>query len=336
MQLKTTDIQRVVEAILLQFGLHFVAIHSAESGYRNHAVPVELSNGESIICLLYKNEPSTVAIQSRATKVGDFCAMAGIPARQSYDRRTVQIDSKSSRRYAHLYSFLPGVTIPWDSYTKEQIKNVGGMMAQTHSVLRVYDLSDLPHVEDIYTGIIEKMRAYFTDQGVIAAMSSKLGLTTPLISYSTYTTLLQACKQLEGRQALHMDFVRGNILFFPNSDTISGVIDFEKTAQGHRLFDIARTYAFLLVDCKYKSSQQITKYFLYSGYRKRGRIKLPQVTVQTSTQTHNLLDVLTDLFLVYDLYKFMCHNPYESLAHNEHYIRTKDELLRRKLLSEVK
>ncbi len=74
---------------------------------------------------------------------------------------------------------------------------------------------------------------------------------------------------------LHMDFVRGNILYSQNHELrISGILDFEKAAYGSPLFDIARTYAFLLVDCKYKSEKEIGKYFLRSGYIKRGKLKL--------------------------------------------------------------
>jgi Ser/Thr protein kinase RdoA (MazF antagonist) len=46
-----------------------------------------------------------------------------------------------------------------------------------------------------------------------------------------------------------------------NNLAITGIIDFEKTAAGPRIFDIARTLAFLLVDCKAKTPAQVTNYF---------------------------------------------------------------------------
>lgn len=115
-----------------------------------------------------------------------------------------------------------------------------------------------------------------------------------------------------------MDFVRGNILF---EDTdISGILDFEKTASGHTIVDIARTLAFLLVDCKYKPYDKVDKYFLYSGYQKRGRSK--------DIGNDDDRNQFVEMFLFYDLYKFLLHNPYESLRLNEHHVRTKDILVR--------
>jgi len=89
-------------------------------------------------------------------------------------------------------------------------------------------------------------------------------------------------------------------------------------------FDISRTLAFLLVDCKYKLSAEVRKYFLRSGYEKRGQGELPD---------SRLVQALTGLFLLYDLYKFLRHNPYESLHQNQHYIRTVDELTGRRLVA---
>jgi hypothetical protein len=119
-----------------------------------------------------------------------------------------------------------------------------------------------------------------------------------------------------------MDFVRGNILF--EGDEISGILDFEKTASGHTVMDISRTLAFLLVDCKYKTIDKVIKYFLYSGYQKRGKNK----------DIGNDADrkILVEMFLFYDLYKFLLHNPYEFLQQNEHYVRTKDILIGRGVL----
>ena len=109
-----------------------------------------------------------------------------------------------------------------------------------------------------------------------------------------------------------MDFVRGNILF--DGSDITGILDFEKTAMGHNFVDIARTLAFLMVDCKFKTVDKVVKYFLYSGYHKRGQMK--------DVGDKAILNQLIEMFLVYDFYKFLRHNPYESLHLNEHYVRT--------------
>jgi hypothetical protein len=62
---------------------------------------------------------------------------------------------------------------------------------------------------------------------------------------------------------------------------------------------------------------------LHSGYEKRGKNKIAYP---------ELLDPLTSFFLFYDFYKFLLHNPYESLEKNEHYLRTKQYLLKIGLL----
>ncbi|HEX9153621.1 MAG TPA: hypothetical protein VF809_02260, partial [Candidatus Saccharimonadales bacterium] len=122
-----------------------------------------------------------------------------------------------------------------------------------------------------------------------------------------------------------------NILFSdePYDDalkvSISGVIDFEKTAYGHPLFDIARTLAFLMIDCKHKPADKVRKYFLGSGYIKRSSADL-------SSSYMSMLNPFIELFLFYDFYKFLRHNPYESLPDNEHFVRTVEFMLPRMLV----
>jgi hypothetical protein len=95
---------------------------------------------------------------------------------------------------------------------------------------------------------------------------------------------------------------------------------------GSPLIDLARTYAFLLVDCP-KPEAKITKYFLNSGYIKYGESQLPLLP--------NIFYNLTNFFLIFDFYKFLSHNPYESLEQNYHFCRTRDILLTRNILEEI-
>ena len=127
-----------------------------------------------------------------------------------------------------------------------------------------------------------------------------------------------------------MDFVRGNILFAESKPeyklqlgdkAISGIIDLEKASFGHPVWDIGRSLAFLMVDCS-QPVNKIIKYFITSGYRKRGH----QQTSLTS-----LKEVL-DIFLVYDFYKFLRDNPYEDLSENHHYKKTRDILVASNML----
>jgi hypothetical protein len=106
---------------------------------------------------------------------------------------------------------------------------------------------------------------------------------------------------------------------------ISGILDFEKTLYGPVILDIARTLAFLIVDCKYKTEEKVRKYFLHSGYIKRGKNKLIQ-NYEFRLMNYELNCLMT-FFWFYDFYKFLKHNVYEGLEKNEHFVRTKNILL---------
>jgi Ser/Thr protein kinase RdoA (MazF antagonist) len=169
------------------------------------------------------------------------------------------------------------------------------------------------------------MQTYFAQAGVQKALKSKLHISTPKHLHD-HLLALDNLARTPGQQPLHMDFVRGNILFTPTTSQVSGILDFEKVAWGHPTFDVARTLAFLLVDCKYKTEPKIRKYFLHSGYNKRGKA--------TFTGGANL-EKLIDMFLTYDFYKFLLHNPYESLPDNEHFVRTQALLHERNIVDQV-
>jgi Ser/Thr protein kinase RdoA (MazF antagonist) len=179
------------------------------------------------------------------------------------------------------------------------------------------------------------METYFSDRGVVQAIDNKL-------SVSIYSKIINwlgrevSSMPSTHDQLIHMDFVRGNILFSTATDKpdqlqegnvrMSGIIDFEKVSFGNPAHDIARTLAFLLVDCKYKTTAQVRKYFLKSGYQKRGG-----GTIENLEQ----IDKLVVFYLLHDFYKFLLHNPYESLKDNQHYIRTRDILLSQKVLQKL-
>lgn len=323
------------------YGLGFARILPAAKGYRNTSVPVMLTNGELINVMLYKQEPSIDRTVRRADLVSNYVTERGLPARHTLDSRMVCISSNTGSRCARIYDYLPGATIPWEAYTRGHITSLGATLGQLHSLLATYTSPDMPDVETVYGNILQHMTTYFANTGVRQAMTNKLDLSIPPDTVTRFSKLLESCRTLNGRQVLHMDFVRGNILFDGTHGNglprISGILDFEKTAVGHPLFDVARTLAFLLVDCKYKSSEKVTKYFLQSGYIKRGPVGLAKVSVRTSpTDTHDLLALLLDMFMLHDFYKFLRHNPYESLGHNQHYIRTRDILLQRELLHQAR
>lgn len=319
----------VFSSVLEKYGLEYSHIYPMQKGYRNESYPVMLKGGQKINIIFYKREPNILERIKRADHVSNYLAQNGIPTRQTYDARILQLRSGNYTTLIAMYIYLPGKTIPWEAYTKGHIKLIGKTMSDMHYAMHKLEISNMPNVVDEYCALGKEMLHYFIDPGVKVAMIKKLKLSIDLSQIQNLVMLLDKTKNLPNQQILHMDFVRGNILFntTDNQLEVSGIIDFEKTAVGHPLFDIARTLAFLIVDCKYKSSAKVYQYFLYSGYHKRGQSKLPLVTIKANNQSYDLLNSLVMFFMCHDLYKFLLHNPYESLHLNEHYIRTRDALI---------
>jgi Ser/Thr protein kinase RdoA (MazF antagonist) len=334
--------RQVLERILQTYGLTWTAIGEPQKGYRNTAFRIDLETGTAANLILYKREADIVATISRANRTSDFLAAAGMPTRRTLGR-ILRLQAGNQTRYCALYTYLPGHTIPWEAYTMDHLKTLGLAMSTMHHQLVSFPADHSPKVVDVCLDSINDMEAYFSAPDVQTAIHTKLGLViTP--AWQHLRALLLVCDRLHGQQQLHMDLVRGNILYRqaqPQDElrvgqvAISGIIDFEKAGKGHPIIDIARTLAFLLVDCKYKSARQIRKYFLHSGYHKRGPTPLPLPAFRRPGATQDLLDELVELFLLYDLYKFLRHNPYESLEHNEHFVRTKEILLKRKIIARI-
>jgi len=321
----------LISRIAREYGLEPRAIAERQSGYRNHSYRIMNSSGQPVNLIIYKREPGILERIRRANFVSNALATRGLPTRRTLGPIT-QLQNDHYLRYAALYTYLPGTTIPWEAYTQRHLKLLGAAMSQIHTELA--DLTpppDFPEAAIDYLEITTRMARYFGDPEVQAAAQSKLDLVMPLKLFAHLTGLLNLCRHLPQQQILHLDFVRSNLLFqaTPSGPEISGILDFEKTALGHPVFDIARTLAFLLVDSKYKTDSQVRKYFLVSGYNKRGPKPFSDPIIRGRL---DLLEELINLFLVHDFYKFLRHNPYESLAQNEHFVRTRDLLTARGLL----
>lgn len=334
--------QATIRRAYAQYDLHDIELLREQKGYRNTSYPSRLPNGTSVNLIIYKQEDGMHECIMRIHRASEALVTHDLPVREVYDPRILHLRANNAVRYAALYTYLPGHTIPWEAYTKHHIKLVGMAMGQIHTALK--DCKDtFPPVADEYMAICERMREYFSQAGVIDALSNKLSLQIDSEVFDFYRTVLKRAKSLPNQQMLHMDLVRGNVLFDKaeahpeallkiNDYAITGILDLEKTAYGHPIFDIARTLAFLLVDCKYKSPEKIRKYFLYSGYVKRGGHKIPHITFTKNNMKYDTLEVLTTFFLFYDFYKFLRHNPYEPLLENEHFIRTRATLIDQKVL----
>lgn len=326
---------QTVARIIAQYGYTCTEVLPTQKGYRNESHPVVLADGRTINLILYKDEPGIVATIRRIHAVSEYLHEAGFPVRAPIDPSIMTIRYRGRARYAALYNYLRGETIAWEAYTQKHLKLLGKTMSDLHFTLSSFLGGDLPNVEDQYVAIYGRMQRYFADEHVAAALQEKLGIRVAPLTLRSAGALLHACKRLTHRQALHMDFVRSNILFDSATTAlaISGILDFEKVAVGSPLFDVARTLAFLLVDCKYKTEADVRKYFLCSGYQKRGVAQLPNITLRLQDGNVQLLERLIDLFLLHDFYKFLCHNPYESLPQNEHFVRTRNLLLARGVIT---
>jgi Ser/Thr protein kinase RdoA (MazF antagonist) len=345
--------------LLSSFNLSDVRVLDPQSGYRNTSYPLRTPEGELRNLIIYKSEPGILRRVTAANRVSNYLAATGFPTRRTMGRilrLTGKTRTGTTRvRYAGLYDYLPGDTIPWEAYTKDHIKLLGSAMSRMHAALaQAPDLKLPSNVIGESDALYGRMSTYFAQPGVQSALRTKLHLSLNPTALPTAKIRLQSTLNLP-HQPLHMDFVRGNILFGPANNqpratdhldaaghpqtplhlgglAITGILDFEKTTLGPRIFDIARTLAFLLVDAKAKTPAQIYKYFLHSGYNKRGAATFePPVITRDGHQT-DLLQALIDFYLLHDFYKFLRHNPYEYLPQNEHFHRTCQLLLQRHLI----
>lgn len=308
--------ERLVPEALHAYGLTYTSIRPVQKGYRNEIYPVVLADGSVMQLTFYKSEDGIKERIERADAVSGFAAQHGLRARTRANTQTLVFRSEARTVYAGLYHYLPGETIAWEAYTKDHIKQLGKTLSDLHFSLRDFSATGQISIIDETVALVGRMHRYFTNDDVQQAMHDKLNLTLAQ-PVDRFAGLLEKTKALPSQQ-LHMDFVRGNVLF--DDTKIVGILDFEKTAYGPVHFDVARTLAFLLVDCKYKTEPQVRRYFLQSGYTKRGAATLAYYPV--------MLEALVELFLIHDFYKFLRHNPYESLKDNQHFTRTVSILAR--------
>lgn len=326
-----TNILQAYEA----YGYSVTELLPAISGYRNTCYPA-LTNKGSVNLIVYKKEAGILARIKRTNLLGTELRHRGLAVRSPADHRILRL-SQNSELYASVYHFLPGKTIPWEAYTKKHIKLLGWVLSDFHAAAHSIEKTIFPAVTDEYTGHLARMQTYFMDSNVKNALLRKLGLRVRYEFFDTAKTLLEAVSKLSDQTILHMDLLRGNVLFdvaqsasvYSIEDVeLTGVIDLEKASVGHPLFDVARTLAFLEVDCSSKSASSVRRYLIDSGYNKRGN----NTVSPTNIGGLDLLVTAKQLFLMYDFYKFLRQNPYEDLLRNYHFIRTRDILLAYNLL----
>lgn len=319
--------------ILNKYGFESVRLLPVQKGYRNESHPVKLKNGDTINLIIYKAERDILKKIKAANSVSDYLFSKNFPVRKLINDRIIKLQFANSIKYCAAYNYLPGQTIPWEAYTMKHLKLLGAMFSDVHFELAKFKTTkDIQLAREIYPDLIKRITEYFRENGVKSSLKKKLDLRVNFEALETLAAILNLAVDLPNQQVLHLDYVRGNVLFKNNPDgelKLSGVLDFEKTAVGSTQFDVARTLAFLLVDCKYKTEAKIRKYFLASGYNKRGKTTFTPLIVSYGGKSIDLFEELINFYLIYDIYKFLLHNPYESLYENDHFKRTLALLLSR-------
>lgn len=353
-------LQTLIKEAIKCYRIQPVSIFAPQKGYRNKSFKIIDQSGGVYNLVIYKREQDILNTIQKANLIGDHLYSKGFPSRStcsSEKTKPIFHDCINGKKYyLCLYKYLEGETISWEGYTKKHIKLIGQAMSDMHYLLKDFYPPLLLDETKHQVKILAEMEKYFANLNVINAMEKKLNLSLNS-RVIPYTIKLIDKLDMYSKIPLHMDFVRGNVLFYQSKnqktnssfankeylenqvqDTpprnyhineihLTGVIDFEKASYGPRILDISRTLAFLIVDCKYKTTSNIKKYFLHSGYQKRGKSELPDL---------KYLNNLILFFLLYDFYKFLKHNPYEHLQENEHFVKTGDILIKNRYLVDTK
>ncbi len=326
-----------IKDILKQnYGFEVLKITKLDGGFRNSCFKIDCET-ESFVFIIYKAEKNIKSTIINAHFTTEYLSDNGFPVRVPIKTKSGEEVSEitwgGGRHFAALYNFLEGVTIPWEAYTRRHIKSIGKTLSDMHFYLRDVDIPDNVRLPDWYLDTIKEvdlMKKYFkeVEPWIEKKLKVKLNWTKLIKLYD----FIKSIKQ-QNFCILHYDFVRGNILFSRKLDKkldiypICGILDFEKVCVGPKIADIARTLAFLIIDCKYKDESTVRRRFLKSGYIKRGKSKF--------SVTKKELDNLIQYFWLRDFWKFLVHNPYEYLHMNEHYKRTIKSLINVNLVKDI-
>ena len=328
--------EELIKQALSFYGVKPVKIFPEQKGYRNKSFRIKTENREDLNLIFYKSEAGILNRIKRADELSEMAFLNNLPVRHLFDQRILILRNSNRTTYARLYYYLPGTTIAWEMFSMNHMKLLGWAMSDLHFITKDSGVK-LPLATDELIEINERMRKYFSNNDIKTAMREKLGIS--LNPRKDFETTLEQTARLE-TQPLHLDLVRGNLLFKSttknnnsatwhiSSSTLSGIIDFEKTAAGHPILDLARSYAFLLVDVANKPPEKIFKYLIESGYQKRGQNKIDL--------DPKLFESLTNFFLTYDFFKFLRHNPYESLSENHHFVRTRNLLIEKRVVKSTR
>ncbi len=102
----------VIQKILNKYGLDYSKILEPQKGYRNSSYPIHLKDGTWVNLIIYKSEPGILQKISAANSVSDFLYTKNLPVRHLIDSRITKLQSANTTKYACLYNYLPGCSIP--------------------------------------------------------------------------------------------------------------------------------------------------------------------------------------------------------------------------------
>lgn len=336
----------IIKKLLKQYyDIQVQKTYALEGGFRNQCYKVTTADN-SYIFIIYKKERGIRDLIKNAHDVAIFLSQKHFPTRIPIltikGKEYIRDEYEDGVHFCALYNFLSGETIQWEAYTRRHLKSMGKTLSDLHFTLKKFpkhrlQKSKIQRWSDATKKEVTEMKKYLEEVEPWIKRKLKVKLIWSKISNISKSILKQSEGSRKQEGILHYDFVRGNILFSKKIDKkldiypITGILDFEKVCMGPFIADIARTLAFLIIDCKYKDEITINKRFLVSGYERRGGNKLP-FDVGNNPELEDLLC----FFWLRDFWKFLVHNPYEFLYMNEHYIRTRDRLIQRRLMEKVK
>lgn len=267
-----------------------ISVFAIEQGFMNNVYKICIGDKSYIAIFYNKNRYNNSYAKNFLEEINNICLFLksnSIPCRVT-NNQIVQVDG----RFLGIYDFIEGKTLSWEAYTRRHLTSLSETMNKMHTVLQDYKGTRyIPSWNDYLPIDYKKLHKYYTEN--LPTIETKLGIKIEIEKIeSLYKNIIN--RPVSNKQLVHMDFVRGNILF-DNNYKITGILDFEKMLIGDTQLDRARTYAFLVVDCKYKTKEQIDYYF---GKGDKN---------------------LVEYFWLRDFWKFLSCNPYESLSQNEHY-----------------
>jgi Ser/Thr protein kinase RdoA (MazF antagonist) len=334
-------------------------ISEFNQGFMNHVIKISLIGEDSksqnnriseFVGIFYNsnryNDEKSAMFLQEVDDIAGFLRSKGLPTRVAIKNLVgnavtqitqIQKQTENRNRYFSLFELLPGKTISWEAYTRRHLRALGMYLGKMHSGLRDFPKNELKSIanwSEYIVGDSKRMRDYLTKNRAVILQKLNLIINFEILETALVNVSSFACPYNDPDlqpQLIHCDFVRGNILFSDmKSDfiyQITGILDFEKMLYGKVEIDVARTLAFLYVDCKFKTEDEIVKYFLNEGYNTLGTIDFRQNKILLSQLENYMI-----YFWLRDFWKFLECNPYESLFENEHYFRTVEILKKYKII----